>query len=488
MKAILRHVWPLSIRAQLTIGYAFVFILSLLIILGSSYSLVRNMFFHNEYVQYNLTTDLQIQRIEGLITYPDGKITIGNIDSMLGAGAKMIPSSSDAPSAAVVARIVDVNGAVLYATPNFTIVHPPGETMSYPLKGITWTGALSAFSTNKHIEYLGDFNFHSVPLINNGHIVGVLQVGVAMPSMGNVFFLIGFFVIMITCIVLGILFSYLLASRAFRPIRKLTAMARAINAGDLSQRVPVPAARDDIFRLAVTFNEMLARLEAGFKQQQQFIADASHELRTPIAVIRSMTDSEIVGVPSTTEYAEILHNVNSETVRLSDLLSSMLLLARADEHSLTLDCSDVRLDHIILDIIDSMEIHASEHGLQVVDEHVDVVTLSVDITKIIQVLMELVENAIKYTPNGGTIAISVIQHIMFAHIIVKDTGIGIATADLPHIFERFYRADRGRSRIDGSSGLGLAIAETIIHAHRGTIEVESIVGKGSTFTIILPLH
>jgi two-component system, OmpR family, sensor kinase len=289
----------------------------------------------------------------------------------------------------------------------------------------------------------------------------------------------------------AILGSYALASRAFRPIRRLTWAAHniSLDTNDLSQRVPLPAARDDVRTMAQTFNEMLDRLDRSFTQQRRFVADASHELRTPVAVIRSMTDVALAQEESSTmqDYAAVLRDINAEAERLGKLINQLLTLARADDGQMRLDCDSVRLDLLADDVITSCAPLAEERGITLRSSKLTPATVAGDTARLIQAIMSLVDNALTYTNRGGLVTIAVKTKGRDALLAVTDTGIGIAANDLPHIFERFYRADPARSRAQGGSGLGLALVDGIARVHGGTIGVTSDPGKGSTFTMCLPL-
>jgi signal transduction histidine kinase len=288
-------------------------------------------------------------------------------------------------------------------------------------------------------------------------------------------------------LLLGALGSNWLAKRAFRPVLHLTRTAREIKAGNLHRRVPVPRARDEVHDLALTLNEMVGRLEQAFTQQRRFVADASHELRTPVTVIRNITDVALEDPLSLDECVESLRDINAEAERLSQLINDLLMLARVDEEQIPLDCEAVRLDLLAIDVAATMEPLAVKHSitLQILD--LEPVTVSGDMTRLIQVIMGLVDNALLYTCAGGTVTLSSAIRGENACLVVCDTGIGIAEKDVAHIFERFYRADPARSQASGGSGLGLAIAHWVVRAHGGSIAVESQIGRGSTFTVTLPL-
>jgi heavy metal sensor kinase len=281
--------------------------------------------------------------------------------------------------------------------------------------------------------------------------------------------------------------SYLLAARSLAPIQRLTEIARRIKAGDLHQRVPVPRARDEVQFLASTLNEMIDSLEQAFIRQRRFVADASHELRTPVAVIRSKTDLALLQEGTRQDYIAVLQEINAESERLGHLISDLLALARGDEGKTVFDREAVRLDELVEVVASNAEALAAEHEIELEVQAESPVTIIGDEARLIQVVMNLLDNAIFYTNPGGTVSLLVEAEEDQARIVVCDSGIGIAPEHLPHIFERFYRVDPARTRTAGSSGLGLSIVDWVVLAHGGSVTVESQTGEGSCFTVTLPL-
>ena len=378
-------------------------------------------------------------------------------------------------------RIYDVQEHLVYQSPAFAQLQVVPKIVSSSLAGYVLRETLTTTNGQTVI-------FLSVALVDQRHIFAVLQVArpTTLPNRGDggigIFFLLLFPVL----VILGGFGSYALATRAFRPIRRMTEAARAIQSGDLHQRVPVPISKDDIHTLALSFNEMTEKLDAAFTQQRRFVADASHELRTPVAVIRNMTDVALAHEASAEEYQTVLREVNGEAERLGRLINTLLGLARADDDRLMQDRELVRLNLLVADVVESVAPLAAERGIMLAARRLDEVEVMGDTAQLIQIIMCLVDNAINYTPVGGVINLAVVAQEKIASVVVSDTGIGIGPSDLPHIFERFYRADPARSRVAGGSGLGLALALEFSRAHGGTITVLSRVGQGSSFTFTLP--
>ncbi|WP_025745646.1 sensor histidine kinase [Kallotenue papyrolyticum] len=284
--------------------------------------------------------------------------------------------------------------------------------------------------------------------------------------------------------------GWVLAGTALRPIDRITQTAHAIGAErDFSRRVNYQGPQDEIGRLATTFNEMLAALQAAYRQeaqaleaQRRFVADASHELRTPLTTIRGNIGLLRRQPPiSEADRAAVLADMAEETERMSRLVNDLLMLARADAGR-PLRREAVRIRPLIDDLCRNLRLLEPERRI-VCDNALELAVLG-DPDALKQVLLILVDNALKFTPVTGTIRIATAAREQSVAISVQDTGIGIAPEALPHIFERFYRADSART--GGGSGLGLAIAKTLIEHQGGTISVESAPGRGSTFTVVLP--
>jgi two-component system, OmpR family, sensor kinase len=385
-------------------------------------------------------------------------------------------------SKSILVRIFDRHGKDIYHSALFKGVSLPADSIAQPLKGNPWTGTVSGPGARQ-------MRFYSTMLVTGNQVIGVVQVGQALDSLDSTLrrILLGMLLVTPFILALSAFVSYWLAGRALFPVRRLALTAHEIGAKDLHQRVPVPVTRDEVQELAIIFNEMVSRLEKAFTQQHRFVSDASHELRTPVSVLRNMTDVSLAHATTTEEYRHVLQEVNSEAERLGHLINDLLSLARADEGQVKLDCEPVRIDLLVSDIVDSMASLASERGLTLRTLHLQPANVFGDAARLIQVIMGLVDNALTYTNPGGDVSLSVVISNGLVHVAVRDSGIGIADSDTEHIFERFYRADPARSKVAGGSGLGLSIVDWIVRAHQGTIHVISQPGKGSTFTVVLPL-
>jgi heavy metal sensor kinase len=277
-----------------------------------------------------------------------------------------------------------------------------------------------------------------------------------------------------------------LVNKALAPIDRIIETARAIMQGDLSRRLNMPKVEDEVGRLAMTFDEMLDKIETAFKRERQFTSDASHELRTPMTVIKAQAEEALTGAKSEEEYREALEVILKEITKMGKMVSQLLVLTRGDERRYRLEMENIDLKIVIEDVVGEMQEMAGQYGVNLYFEADKSVIVKGDQTLLTMLFMNLMENAIKYNIEGGWVKIGLHEEKSFARIIVEDSGIGIPEEDLPHIFDRFYRVDRSRSS-DGT-GLGLSIVQWIIKIHNGKIDVISHPDKGTRFEIFLPLY
>jgi signal transduction histidine kinase len=331
----------------------------------------------------------------------------------------------------------------------------------------------------------------SVPISVRGQVVGAVQVAQSLSNLDSMLqrvlalLMVGTLVTMVVAGGVGLLMSWL----ALRPIDRITqAAARIARTQDLGQRLAVPATDDEVGRLVSTFNAMLERLDRLFQAQQRLGADVSHELRTPLTTIRGNVDLLRRGAADDpAERAAALDAIQGEVDRMSRLVADLLLLAQA-EAGMQLEKQPVELDTLVLQVYRQAQLMSATRfpaGDRVAIRlgHEDQAMVEGDPDRLKQLLLNLVDNALKYTPPGGEITLSLYRDSDWVRVRVADTGVGIPPDVLPHIFERFYRAQReGRKGV----GLGLSIARWIAEAHAGRLTAESEVGEGSAFTLWLP--
>jgi heavy metal sensor kinase len=283
--------------------------------------------------------------------------------------------------------------------------------------------------------------------------------------------------------------GYWLSGRALRPFDEISRAAQRIGIGNLTDRLPVPHTGDQLQRLSETLNATFARLETSVSRMQQFTADASHELRAPVALIRTTAEVTLQRDRPAGEYREALREILEESERTSQVVDSLMLLARTDSGKEALDLVHMDARDVVKGAIEQGEKLARTRRLTfVVDLPEDSLPIRADADALRRAILILIDNAVKYTPEGGRITVGLHRKDGRAVAFVTDTGIGIAPEDLPHIFDRFWRTDKSRSREGGGAGLGLSIAKWIVDTHGGSIAVESDIGKGSTFSILIALQ
>ena len=283
----------------------------------------------------------------------------------------------------------------------------------------------------------------------------------------------------------ALLGGWAIAGGALRPITHMTDTAGTITLSrDLSHRIPAPQHHDELGRLAATFNAMLVSIETAYQAQQRFVSDASHELRAPLTAIQGNLELlRLHPVMPAAERDEALAEVERETNRLTRLVGDLLALARADA-GVTLQRRPVDLDAIVLDTFRTAR--QLTHGQELTLDPFEPVQVVGDEDRLKQLILILLDNALKYTPPNGCVTLGLRRGKATTEILVRDTGVGIPAADLPHVFERFYRADPARGRDPGGTGLGLPIARWIAEQHGGTISLESLLGQGTTVIVRLP--
>jgi len=482
MNALIPRLWPLGIRLQLMLWYTGVFAALLLFTGAFFYQHLE----HSLEASLDTTLEIRAQQIAGGITLVGGTITVRDVTGDLpGFDANpndQHPSPVDVNNGALV-RLLDAHGRLLHQTPAFGALRVPAESITHPLQSTPWQGTVTN-SDGQEVRLV------SRALTENGQLFAVIQVGESLAQLHALLHdLVGELLVVGLLVLLACAVgSYWLAARAFAPIQRLAQTARSIKAGNLHRRVTVPPAHDEVQYLALTLNEMIDSLDQAFSRQRRFVADASHELRTPVAVIRNKTDVALLGARTQQDYITVLQGINAEAERLGHLISDLLALARGDEGRTQFEREPVRLDLVAGAVAANAELLAAERGITLEVQAPRPVTILGDEARLIQVVMNLLENAVRYTNPGGRVTVTVEAQQDQALLLVRDTGIGIAPEHLPHLFERFYRADPARRRTGGgSSGLGLAIVEWIVCAHGGTVAVESRVGRGSSFTVTLPL-
>ena len=295
-----------------------------------------------------------------------------------------------------------------------------------------------------------------------------------------------FLVLIPIVLAISIFGGYFLAKQSLKPVEEITRTTRKITATNLRERIRVKNPEDEIGRLTETLNDMIGRLEASIEQVQQFSLDASHELRTPLTIMRGEIELALRGNRKGASYKKTLASLLEEVLRMTSIIEGLILLAKADSGTVKLEKKPTRLDSLAGEVKEDAEILAEQKKISVSISKLDEVTVLGDSVRLRQLMLNLVDNAIKYTPEGGRITLSLEKTNGNARFSVEDTGVGIPPADIKKIFDRFYRVDKSRSRLPDGLGLGLAISKWVAEAHGGSLRAQSTVGAGSKFTVTIP--
>jgi two-component system, OmpR family, sensor kinase len=329
-----------------------------------------------------------------------------------------------------------------------------------------------------------------LPVIESGHLVNLVQVGMSLENMYKT--RNRFLLIMAAVFPLGLLLAggggWLLARRALSPVDKMTKTARKIGGEHLNQRLHESGNGDELDRLAKTLNDMLGRLHNSIDQMRQFSADASHELQTPLTILKGEMEVALRKQRTPDEYQQVLGSGLEEIDRLNHLVEGLLLLARADSGVLRLDMQSINLKSFVADIIRQLKPMAESHNIDLILETSEAVSVAGDPEHLRRLVLNLLTNAIKYSEANGKVVVTLEVRKQWVVLNVSDTGIGIPEAEQQQIFNRFHRATETGSRDGQGVGLGLSIADSIVKAHKGYIKVESNPNHGTTFSVFLPAN
>jgi len=287
-------------------------------------------------------------------------------------------------------------------------------------------------------------------------------------------------------LILAAFLSFFLTKKALKPVDTITRTAREIEDNDLSRRIKVRT-KDELGQLAETLNQMFDRLQKAFDRERQFTTDASHEMRTPLSIIRGEATLALSKERSNEEYRKSLEVISHESAHMTSVVGKLLELARYDSGREHLNFEVINLKELLVELETDTGILCEEKSLKFQLNIQADPTVKGDKVKLKELFLNLLDNAIRYTPPGGSISVSLTKQENYACIAVKDTGIGIPEEHIPHLFQRFYRVDKSRSHGEKGAGLGLSICQRIVELHGGKIEVKSKVGEGSVFSFLLPI-
>jgi signal transduction histidine kinase len=456
----------MPIRIRLTLWYTF--LLGAILVIFSTLLYLVLMF--SLYAQIDRSLQDRAQQI---ITSIEDKAVVDLEKHQI-----LVPQANVFSSPATFIQVIRADGSPVSASDNLGDQHIPvdDEILADNLKGEPTFKTVMIDSTPLRI--------YSTPITLGKKVVGAVQVGQSLKEIEDTLRYVLVFLVSGTvgALIVAAILGAFLARKALHPIEEINQAANHIvSAQDLKQRLPISHTNDEITRLTETINGMLQRLDNFFQAQVRLSADVSHELRTPLTAIRGNVDLLRRGAASNPdELNEALAVIDGELDRMSRIVIDLLLLSQADA-GLSLRMQPVELDTIILDVYRQAQVMAN--GVDIQLGHEDQALIQGDPDRLRQLLINLVINAIRHTPAGGKVTLSLYREPEWVRVIVADTGRGIAPTDLPHIFERFYRTENNGQ---AGSGLGLSIAQWIAQAHGGQITVASELDKGSVFTLWLP--
>jgi heavy metal sensor kinase len=465
----LRHV---PIRLRLTLWYVVLLAMILAVFIAGVYLILRQSLYHNldESMVNRANVLLEVVQYEGDRLFLPSELSL-----------------EDQSQDEHFARVFDASGNLRFDK----AVDLEVDLEQVPVDAEAVVNTLRGESITRRVKIGEDddpMRVITLPIIRDEEIVGVLEVGQSEEDVAET--LTSLLQIMILAYPIALLAAsfdgVFLAERALSPIDNITRTARHISAEGLKQRLNLRLPDDEVGRLARTFDEMIARLDDAFQRQRQFTADASHELRTPLTIIKGQIEVSLQRDREPEAYRQVLQTINEEVDRLIRLAGSLLTLAHADAGEISLQPEDVEVAEIVTGVFEQIRPVAMEKGVECELDPGPPVTIQGDQDLLLQIMLNLSDNAVRYTPSGGRVTLGWRVNNDQVQLWVQDTGIGISQEHLPYLFGRFYRVDKVRSRAEGGVGLGLAISRWIAEAHRGSIHVESTPGEGSTFTVLLP--
>lgn len=387
--------------------------------------------------------------------------------------------------------VVDKFFQIFSPTGAITIQSPHIKRQDIPLSRMALEAALAGRTIFQSVKFAGEspLRLVTVPIKAGGTLVNIVQVGTSLQpveeALHRLLFVLG--LMLPIALAVSLAAGWLLAGWALEPVGGITQAARRIAEGDLSQRLPAPQAADEIGTLVATFNEMIAKLDASFQQVRRFSADASHELRTPLTVMKGETELALRRPRAAEDYQLVLESNLEEIDRLTRIVDELLFLSRADLGEVKMASLPVRLDELARDVRKQAAVLGQDRDVQVTLGPLTAATVLGDELRLRELLLNLVDNAVKYSRAGGQVEVGLVTEGGLARLSVSDQGIGIPPDAQARIFDRFYRTTEARAHARQGTGLGLSICKWIAESHKGRIEVQSKINQGSCFTVVLPM-
>ena len=467
----------MSIRLRLTLWYVSLLAVILITFSGALYAVLslslfnevdRSLESRSAEVSNSLSTTLEVQTEPRVFILRGGRLTLPTADAFSTPG--------------VFVQITTLDGVALTRSDNLG-----AQTLAVSSDALTQvTNGDSVYSNLTRDR--APLRMYVVPLSVRGQVIAAVVVAESLQGANDTLRQLAILLVagIVLALVIASIVGFILAGTALAPIDRITQTAQTIaHSNDLSRRIDEKPRNDEVGRLAGTFNEMLGRIEELFRAQQRFVADVSHELRSPLTAIRGNLDLLRRGAMQDPEARQTaLSAVDSEASRMQRLVVDLLMLAQADA-GVEIQKQVIELDTLLLDVY--RQVRLTSPMAKVILGGEDQLRINGDPDRLKQLFLNLMDNAIKYTPSGGQVTLSFGREGDCALVSVADTGVGIPERDLAKIFDRFYRVDKARAREKGGTGLGLSIVKWIVDQHDGKIDVTSQVGKGTIFTVRLPL-
>jgi Signal transduction histidine kinase len=442
-------------------------------------------------VLVNNLDDLLSSRAEGVTdsvhTYWHDKGNVTDMAPFLNIARDWVEEKRKDPELLkVFVQILSVKADSLVATKSMPFIAPiPKSDFEDVLAGDDSFNSLNGvFADGKKAR----FRVYTRPVIEDGKVVYIVQTAgpVELISIASRSLMILLFILLPLTILLAGIPGVLLVGLTLKPVNSMINTLKHITAENLKLKIHIPDTKDEVRRLADTFNEMIERLDRSFSSQQNFIKDISYELKAPLFVLRGEIAAALNKPSSREEYDSILRRGLEELNKFSQIIDDLIVLARFDNSQMPIEIKKVNLTHVIAEVIKAAKEAAAKKDIVLSSFLQDVITLDGDEERLKRLFTSLVDNAIKYTRRNGKVIVAAHRVKDSANITVSDTGIGIPEDELLYIFDRFYQVNKTGSTKRGF-GLGLSVARSIAESHKGKIVVESNPGKGSTFTVVLPL-
>jgi len=435
-------------------------------------------------IQQSIDTYWEAERID--IAEGDTKIHLSkedNINFIRIARRWVSEKINDPDLINIVVRIFDAHGNPIASSRNIPMEHL-NERVFYDVKKGASHFENSYLDVN---ERPSSFRIFTTPVMENKRLSYIVQVASPLSQLHNVYRNLRFsllFLLPLTVIVTG-LTGIFLVQLTLRPVNQMIETIHQITAENLKLRLKMPGTKDEIEALAQTFNEMITRLDEAFTSQRQFMEDISHELKTPLSVLKGELEVTLKRIRSTHEYETTLHSSLEEVNHLAGMVESLLTLARFDAKTTTLQAQKLDLNVLVKEAVEAIQVLAVQKNIDLQYNSAHSVEIVADKNQLKRLVLNILDNAIKYTPEAGNIFVDLRQQKDSVNIEITDTGIGIPESELPYIFDRFYRVDKSRSSV--GFGLGLSIAKSIAMAHGGNIFARANHPQGTVFTISLPV-